>query len=204
MCSMCKTLLSLFDYSGTWSLPYREHGWTVYQIDIKHGIDILKINTRWLYDNIFDDSPNGTVDGILAAPPCTDFAVSGSQYWKQKDLDGRTDKSINLVMQVIKIVNVCMPDFWALENPVGRLQKLIPSLGKPWYWQPYWFGDAYTKKTGLWGKFNKPQKTHEVKPIKVCKQGSWVQRLGGKSEKTKELRSITPLGFANAFYNANH
>jgi hypothetical protein len=27
--------------------------------------------------------------------------------------------------------------------------------------------------------------------------------LGGKSERTKELRSITPMGFAKAFYEAN-
>jgi hypothetical protein len=27
--------------------------------------------------------------------------------------------------------------------------------------------------------------------------------LGGKSERTKELRSITPKGFAKAFYDAN-
>lgn len=199
-----KTLLSLFDYSGNWSLPYLEAGWTVFQIDIKHGIDILDINTEWLYENIFDNTINGTVDGILAAPPCTDFAVSGAQYWKQKDADGRTDKSLELVMQVLKIVDVCMPDFWAMENPVGRLPKLLPEIGKPWYFQPYWFGDAYTKKTGLWGKFNKPQKNNEVEPERVCKQGSWIQKLGGKSEKTKELRSQTPMGFAYAFYEANH
>jgi hypothetical protein len=28
-------------------------------------------------------------------------------------------------------------------------------------------------------------------------------KLGGKSEKTKELRSMTPLGFAESFYLAN-
>jgi hypothetical protein len=28
--------------------------------------------------------------------------------------------------------------------------------------------------------------------------------LGGKSERTKELRSITPLGFAYAFYKFNN
>lgn len=28
-------------------------------------------------------------------------------------------------------------------------------------------------------------------------------KLGGKSERTKELRSMTPLGFAKAFFEAN-
>ena len=29
------------------------------------------------------------------------------------------------------------------------------------------------------------------------------QKLGGKSERTKELRSMTPMGFARAFCAAN-
>ena len=28
------------------------------------------------------------IDGILAAPPCTDFTSAGAQYWAQKDKDG--------------------------------------------------------------------------------------------------------------------
>ena len=42
-----------------------------------------------------------------------------------------------------------------------------------------------------------------VEPIRSCPQGSWVQQLGGKSEKTKMLRSTTPPGFAKAFFEAN-
>lgn len=212
---MCKTLLSLFDYSGTWSEPYLLNGWNVIKVDLKHGIDIMQINTDWLYENIFDDY--GTVDGILAAPPCTDFAVSGAQYWKKKDMDGTTKKSVELVKQTLKIIDVCMPDFWVIENPVGRIADLVPQLGKPKYFNPFFYGDPYTKKTALYGKFKMPLKTNniglfnkeknildETKPVKVCSQGSWMMKLGGKSEKTKELRSITPKGFAQAFYNYNH
>ncbi len=199
-----KTILSLFDYSGNWSLPYEEAGHNVIRIDKKLDppIDILDINTEWLYENIFDCYE--TVDVILAAPPCTDFAGSGAQYWEAKDTDGRTKASLELVYQVLRIVDVCKPDVFALENPVGRLSKLVPELGKPWYYQPYWFGDPYTKKSAIWGNFNKNLIKKEVVPVKACVQGSWVQRLGGKSERTKELRSITPLGFAYAFFEANH
>lgn len=62
--------------------------------------------------------------------------------------------------------------------------------------------NAYTKRTCLWGNFNLPEK-RRVEPVKVCAQGSWLQKLGGKSEKTKEARSETPLGFARAFAAAN-
>ncbi len=204
-----KTLLSLFDYSGNWATPYIDGGWNVILWDIKHTTDLFctfsdiqDACADYFYENIFDNF--GTVDGIIAAPPCTDFAVSGAQYWKKKDQDGSTAKSIELIYQTLRIIDLCQPDFWALENPVGRLTKLVPELGHPWYFQPYWFGDPYTKKTGLWGEFNQPDKTNIVEPVRSCAQGSWLQKLGGKSERTKELRAMTPMGFAQAFYNANH
>jgi len=36
------------------------------------------------------------------------------------------------------------------------------------------------------------------------KENPGWKNLGGKSERTKELRSVTPLGFSYAFYEANH
>jgi site-specific DNA-cytosine methylase len=185
-----KTILSLFDYSGNWPSFYKANGYDVFSLDIKSGFDILDLQPN--------DVPN--VYGILAAPPCTDFAGSGAQYWKAKDEDGRTAASLALIDKVLEIVS-WYPDlkFWALENPVGRLQKLRPQLGKPWYFQPHWYGDAYTKKTGLYGNFNKDLPRNDVEPD----PNSWIMKLGGKSERTKELRSMTPLGFAKAFYEAN-
>lgn len=203
-----RTILSLCDYSGEWPRPYQEAGYNVVQVDIKLGTDLMDIDCAWLQENVLDDF--GTVDGILAAPPCTDFARSGAQYWKQKDADGRTASSVMLVRQVLRCVGFLRPDWWALENPVGRLNDLVPQLRKygPWYFDPCDFGDPYTKKTGLWGEFTPPLPLfiggdRSVTPVRACDQGSWVQRLGGKSERTKELRSTTPAGFAKAFYEAN-
>lgn len=144
--------------------------------------------------------PSERIYGILAAPPCTDFSNSGAQYWKAKDADGRTLESLTVVDACMRIIWACQPDWWALENPVGRLKYW---LGDPLFsFDPCDFGDAYTKKTLLWGKFNMPRGIR-VEPIRVCSQGSWIQRLGGKSEKTKTLRSMTPQGFARAFFEAN-
>jgi hypothetical protein len=92
-------------------------------------------------------------------------------------------------------VQVTKPVFWALENPVGRL---VHYLGKPvMYFNPCDYGDPYTKKTCLWGNFNKPAKTL-VKPT----EGSKMHRLPPGPDRWKK-RSITPKGFANAFYQAN-
>lgn len=187
-----KVILSLFDYSGNWPKFYRESGdYEVYQVDVKLGLDILELTKA--------DFPFEKAHGILAAPPCTDFASSGAQYWKTKDADGRTAASLALVDKTLELIEDFKPEWWALENPVGRLQKLRPQLGSPWYFQPHWFGDSYTKKTGLWGIFNKNLPRNDVEPD----PNNWIMKLGGKSERTKELRSMTPLGFALAFYLAN-
>lgn len=194
-----KTILSLFDYSGRWSDPYRHRGYNVFQVDIKLGIDILDLTP--------EDMPFDEVYGMLAAPPCTDFAGSGAQYWGAKDLDGRTEASLLLVDKVLEFVDYYQPHFWALENPVGRLPKLRPQIGTPWYFNPCEFAgwlpdpslEAYTKKTGLWGTFNRPEK----RAVEPSLGNSPIMRYGGKSERTKELRSMTPRGFSEAFMLAN-
>lgn len=228
-----KTIISFFDYSGNWLEPYWKNGWNVIQMDRKiknlhdgysaFSEDILKLDTDWFYENIFDQY--GTVDACLFAPPCTDYANSGAKHWKSKDagepgLFGdfyRLEVFDEYVMQCLRIVDLCKGSdeeawydedgkrtfFWALENPVGRIAKRIPEIGEAYFFQPYEFGDPYSKKTGLYGEFEMPKPTNIVQP-EMGKHGSKTQKLGGKSERTKELRSITPLGFAYAFYEANH
>lgn len=136
-----KTLLDLFGYSGNWSEPFLQDGWDVIPWDIKldEFMDVNNIDCVETALELFEN-----VDGILAAVPCTDFAVSGSQYWKKKDSDGRTANSVQLMRQVQKLVDLFTPTdmdydgsfFWALENPVGRIQNLFPELGKPFYFNP--------------------------------------------------------------------
>lgn len=238
-----KTLLSLFDYSGNWSQPFAENGWNVIQWDIKLAefMDINLIDDAETALDLFEN-----VDGIIAATPCTEFTKSCAQYWPQKDQDGRTQKAIQLVYQTLKLVDLFRPTdpeydgtfFWAVENPIGRIARLVPQLGDAYYFDPFEFAgwnnltredllwleqirgkngnkitkkeayhielcNAYTKRTGLWGEFNRNLKKRPIAPVKACVQGSVIQRQGGNSRKTKELRSITPLGFAQAFYAAN-
>ena len=219
---MKATILSLFDHSGRWSRPYREAGYRTILVDIKQSEQQLRriradesgageliviaepVGSVALVDVLMHHTA-GHVHGILAAPPCTDFSVSGAQYWPVKDADGRTAASVRLVLETLALVRLFQPAWWALENPVGRLNRLVPEVAPfgPWYFQPHWYGDPWTKKTGLWGTFNRDLPRHDVEPIRYNNQGSWTQSLGGKSERTKELRSMTPEGFARAFFLAN-
>jgi hypothetical protein len=185
-----KIILDLCGGTGSWSDPYEKAGFDVRLITLP-DFDVLSYR------------PPKIVYGILAAPPCDHLAISGAQYWPQKDLDGRTEQALDILDSCTNIISNTNHKFWALENPVGRIPKLRPGLGKPRIiFNPCDYGDPYTKRTCLWGVFNEPKKA-PVEPIKVCKQGSWLMRLGGKSDKTKMLRSVTPQGFAKAFFEAN-
>jgi hypothetical protein len=182
-----KVILDLCGGTGAWSKPYKDAGYDVRLITLPdHDVRLYK--------------PPENVYGILAAPECTHFSVSGAQYWLLKDIDGRTIDGMGLVIACLRVIAQCHPMFWCLENPVGRLRRW---MGKPQLtFDPCEYGDAYTKRTHLWGHFNMPEK-NPVEPIKVCSEGSWLMTLGGKSERTKMLRSVTPSGFAGAFYEAN-
>jgi hypothetical protein len=237
-----KTLLSLFDYSGTWSDPFFQAGWNVIKWDIKLD-ELMDIHNIDSVEYCLENFEN--VDGIIAAVPCTDFASSGARWFNIKDQTGQTAASILLVSQVMKIVDVFEPTdpeyegtfFWAIENPVGRIGSLT-GLDNPYYFHPSEFAgwnspssedlkklseirtkngkgvtpeesdfilqmEAYTKKTGLWGNFNRNMKKMPIEPVKGNEWGSPHMRLGGKSDRTKEIRSNTPKGFSRAFYEAN-
>jgi hypothetical protein len=146
------------------------------------------------------------VKGILAAIPCTDFARSGARWWKEKDKDGRTEYSIRLVEKTLEIIDYFDPDWWVIENPIGRMHKLVPEVGKPkCYVHPYEFSgyldnpkrEHYSKRTALYGDFNPPiKKQGQVPAI----DNTRIHYLGsrGKSEREK-----TPEGFAYGFFLAN-
>lgn len=182
-----KIILDLCGGTGSWSKPYRDAGYDVRVITLPN------------YD-VRTYQPPANVYGILAAPPCTHFSSSGAQYWKAKDADGRTFEDCGILTACLMIIAKAQPKFWVIENPVGRMRRL---LGDPQLtFNPCDYGDPYTKKTLLWGAFNSPEK-NPVEPVRSSSQGSWLQKLGGRSAKTKVLRSMTPQGFAQAFYKAN-
>lgn len=196
-----RIILDLCGGTGAWSRPYKEAGYDVRNITLP-DYDVTKI--------ILQKLPR--CYGVLAAPPCDHFAVSGAQYWKAKDKDGRTQEALDIVHACLDIIEYVEPVFWALENPVGRLGGLLkhrlgaismifnPCDYAGWADNPE--KEAYTKKTCLWGEFWPPKKKALVVE-KGEKYTTPIWKYGGKSERTKRLRSITPSGFAKAFFEAN-
>jgi N12 class adenine-specific DNA methylase len=192
-----KTVLSLFDLSGQWSQPWRDAGYNVITIDIQSGHDVNDFSVEYFTENW--DIEN--VYAILAATPCTDFASSGARHFATKDADGRTEASKELVFQTLRTIEYFRPSIWALENPVGRIERLTGLPPARMTFDPNHFGDTYTKKTMLWGKFEAEMPLAPVDPIEGSKMHA---KYGGKSQATKNARSVTPEGFAYAFFMANN
>jgi hypothetical protein len=193
-----RVILSLFDLTGHWAQPYADAGYDVRTLDLQNGVDILDLSVEWFADNMPDIT---NVYGILIACPCTDFTVSGNQHWAAKDADGRTERSKELVFQALRTVEFWRPAMWVLENPVGRIEELTGLPPARFAFDPWHFGDPYTKRTLLWGKFNTDLPMAPVDPVEGSKMHA---KYGGSSQRTKNARSATPKGFAASFFMANN
>ncbi len=143
-------------------------------------------------------------DLIIAHPPCTHLAVSGSKYFKQKIADGRQQQGIDFFMEFTKTkcLKVC------IENPVGIMSTKYCKPNQ--IIQPYQFGHSKSKKTCLWliglpllkptnilplpdcGYWDNQTKEHQNK---LLVNGVWI---GWNDKRTQHLRSITFQGIANA------
>lgn len=128
-------------------------------------------------------------DAMLAFPPCTDLAVSGSRWFEEKIKDGRQQKSIEFF---IKIANAHIKHI-AIENPIGIMSK---NFRKPdQIIQPYYFGDEAQKTTCLWLK-NFPKLYHNQAPnlfddkITHVSKGDFIIHASGKKK---------PKWYAEAF-----
>lgn len=187
-----KVILSLCDVTGNWPSYYREDDrYEVISVDIQKGQDVRLLEYM-----------DRQVHGVLAAPPCTEFASSGARWWAGKSPD-LLYSALTVADACLRAVAVYNPVWWALENPIGRLNT--------WYGPPRfrfnpnefagWLEDgsqeAYTKRTCLWGRFTIPEK----KPLPPV-LGSKMHLLPPSKDRQK-LRSVTPLGFSKAFYLAN-
>lgn len=177
-------ILDLCAGTGAWSQPYVDSGYQVHRIDLPDDVRLMK-------------RPEFPVHGILAAPPCTVFARVGAR-WKRTDNDMR--EGLSIADACLRMVMVCRPEWWALENPIGRLQDYF---GPPVYrFDPCDFGDPWTKRTWLWGDFNQPAQRVPARVILTGKPGSRdrTSRLSGSARRE---RAKTPPGFASAFFEAN-
>jgi len=209
---------------GDYSLNRMDDGGWAWALTASQLADHVNDEGGYYIDEVYTRCMQGEsayqgldIVGMLLAPPCTDFSCSGARHFAAKDAEGRTEKSGAMVRDCLRLVDAVEPDWWCHENPRGRIKRLVPELGQ-WlmHFNPADYAgfaddpdkESYSKDTYLYGDFNPdlPKNEREIVWYYDSKgnRGSWQwKHLGGKSERTKELRSVTPTGFAHAFAQAN-
>jgi hypothetical protein len=224
-------VVSLFDYTGIMMKPWREAGYNVCLVDLQHpdGVTIVEdeISTYSTYGiDLRNEVPSGLkilaergkILFVSGFPECTNVAVSGAAHFIKK---GPRALALSLdLFATCKELGEKSGAPYMIENPVSTFSTYC---GKPDYiFHPYEYGgylppddfhplypeiinprDAYPKKTCLWtgNGFQMPDKRPVEVPPGYSKQHT---KLGGKSLKTKNIRSATPRGFAQAVFEANH
>lgn len=184
---MIKIILDLCGGTGAFSKPYADND----------NYDVRNI-TLPEYDLTNEKVVRHCIQlrpyGILFAVPCEIWGIAGNCRWNERTQENIFHHS-KILIKGLRIIYSTNPKFWCIENPPGKMKDL---LGQPTFsFQPYEYGADYTKKTYLWGRFNLPIFSFEQKPTVKDR----TVRLQGKNR--KELRAITPSGFAQAFYEAN-
>ena len=208
------TIISLCDYTGIFTKPWVDAGYNAIHIDPQRENNGTVIE---MMPVIRAAIMSGKVRFVSGFPPCTDVAVSGAAHFESK---GKKDKHFQakaaLIAEQCRMIGELSGAPWFFENPVSVFSSIF---GKPQYkFDPFQFGgylpendthpewpefisprDAYPKKTCLWSGngFELPEKKEVyVKPG----YSDQHKKLGGKSLKTKNIRSATPRGFAQAVF----
>ena len=105
--------------SQTVCKAFRELGHEAYSCDIQ---PCSGGHPEW---HIQEDLLSGVMcrywDMMIAFPPCTDLAVSGAKWFKQKQEDGRQQKSIEFFMRIANCNKISKR---AIENPIGIMSRL--------------------------------------------------------------------------------
>jgi len=216
----------LFDLTGIMAQPWLDAGYECYIVDQQHKTGIYEDAQRPGLFKVGADiragwiPPRDVVDRVAfmgSFPECTNVAVSGARWFKEKGPRGLA-LSLDLFATCRELGDwLGCPYF--IENPVSTFSTYC---GKPDYtFDPFEYGgylpvedvhplypnniaprDAYPKKTCLWtgGGFKMPPK---LPVVTDSEHSSQYTQLGGKSLKTKNIRSATPRGFAKAVFIAN-
>lgn len=129
-------------------------------------------------------------DVIIAFPPCTDLAVSGARWFKEKIADGRQKASIDFFMLFTSL----QCEKVAIENPIGIMSTIYRKPDQ--IIQPWQFGHGETKSTCLWLKGLPPLVPTDV--VEGREQRIW--KMPPSADRGKQ-RSITYSGIAAAMAN---
>lgn len=215
-----KLIVSLFDKTLQWVQPFINAGYAVIPWDLSHEGNILENDAgiellMWKISEAIEAGYQPF--GLLGAPPCTRYTVSSNRHraesrtkiievdkgWFMTEME-----MYNLLTSCYETIREYMEriggrplQFHALENPIGVIETECPWIKEypvKWKFDPCDFGDPYTKKTVLWGDYKIPQ--YKTPTLFVIPE--YIHNMAPGPDRSAK-RSVTPKGFAQAFYQAN-
>lgn len=181
------------EYSGRVREAFRKNGHDAWSCDLIPSEDNSEFH---MIRNVLEII-NWGWDLMIAHPPCTHLAVSGSRWFHLKQKE--QEESLEFVRNLMNapILKIC------IENPVSIISSKIRKPDQ--IINPHQFGHPEFKKTCLWLKnlpLLKPTKQLWV-PTKgslLYKQWEKVHRMPPSENRWKE-RSRTYQGIADAMGN---
>lgn len=123
-------ILQLCCFTDLWSSIHE-----ICSIDLKTGNNVLDLS----------DDIGKEFDLIVSAPPCTQFTSANALNW--------SENPIEYIKIARKCFSICINSgaYWFLENPPGRIEKLIPELTM--YRIITWTGNQTNKQYVIYGNF---------------------------------------------------
>lgn len=181
-------------------IAFRNMGHDAYSCDKQ---DCSGGHPEWHIKGDALDEINKDYDLKISFQPCTDLAVSGARWFKNKRLSGEQQQSITFFLNIWRKSNCS-------ENPIGimnngkYIKKWFPKLyeyaifiGFPFkptqIIQPWQFGHGETKSTCLW--LRDLPKLNVTNIVEGREQKVWKMPPGPERAK---LRSKTFTGIAKA------
>ena len=128
------------EYSGRVRDAFRRHGHDAWSCDLLE----CEADPTWHYQRPVEEILDQGWDLMVAHPPCTDLAISGSAHLGKKYADGRVDRALDFVRL---LMNAPIPR-WCIENPISLISSRIRKPDQ--IIQPWEFGHGECKATCFW------------------------------------------------------
>ncbi len=200
------------EFSQVVCKAFRDRGHEAYSCDLLP----TEGNPEWhIQGDVLKHLDDGW-DLMIAHPPCTYLASSGSRWLYDKRYPNRKNDQTKAINFFMGLFNAPINKV-AVENPVGIISSVFRKPDQ--IIEPYYFGDEAQKATCLWLK-NLPKLRYgkevqialgEIKPpqseivdkgeMHITKSGKvipkWYSLLAVNKERQK-LRSVTFNGIAQA------
>ncbi len=128
------------EYSGRVRDAFRRRGHDAWSCDLLE----CEADPRWHYQAPVEEVLAKGWDLMIAHPPCTHLAVSGSRHFHRKQREQAE------ALDFVRLLMAAPIDRWCIENPVSIISSAITPPQQ--IIQPWQFGHGETKTTCLWLK----------------------------------------------------